>query len=48
MRSPPSLDASAWQQVIYAFLGEKERRSGSMRTVASYSRMLAQFFGTPF
>lgn len=23
----------AWQQAIYAFLAEKERRSGSMRTV---------------
>ena len=29
----------------YAFLAEKERRSGSMRTVDSYSRMLQEFFG---
>ena len=35
-----------WQQVIYAFLAEKERRSGSRRTVESYSRMLYYFFGS--
>jgi site-specific recombinase XerD len=34
-----------WDQAHYAFLAEKERRSGSMRTVQSYSRMLAHFFG---
>ena len=33
-----------WQQSIYAFLAEKERRSGSKRTVETYSRMLFQFF----
>ncbi len=40
-------DASAtgWEQTIYAFLAEKERRSGSMRTVETYSRMLFYFFG---
>jgi len=38
-------DPSAWQQALYAFLAEKERRSGSRRTVESYSRMLQQFFG---
>ncbi len=38
-------DPSAWQQVLYAFLAEKERRSGSRRTVESYSRMLQHFFG---
>lgn len=32
-------------QALYAFLCEKERRSGSMRTVQSYSRMLQHFFG---
>lgn len=37
--------ASAWQNALYAFLVEKERRSGSMRTVDSYSRMLQDFFG---
>ena len=42
------LDGSvdAWQQAIYAFLAEKERRSGSMRTVDAYSRTLQRFFGT--
>jgi site-specific recombinase XerD len=35
----------AWQQAFYAFLAEKERRSGSRRTVESYSRMLQHFFG---
>ena len=35
-----------WDQAIYAFLAEKERRSGSMRTVRAYSGMLYRFFGT--
>jgi site-specific recombinase XerD len=34
-----------WDQALYAFLAEKQRRSGSMRTVESYSRMLSHFFG---
>ena len=34
-----------WERALYAFLAEKERRSGSMRTVQSYSRMLRYFFG---
>src|SRR5665647_1247015 len=38
-------DPTAWQQALYAFLVEKERRSGSRRTVESYSRMLQDFFG---
>ncbi len=38
--------ASGWEQTIYAFLAEKERRSGSMRTVQAYSRMLFHFFGS--
>ena len=38
-------DAEGWQKALYAFLAEKERRSGSMRTVDSYSRMLQEFFG---
>ena len=37
--------ASGWKQTMYAFLAEKERRSGSMRTVRAYSGMLFQFFG---
>ncbi len=36
----------AWEQAFYAFLAEKERRSGSMRTVDAYSRQLQRFFGT--
>ncbi len=39
-------DTSRWDQAIYAFLAEKERRSGSMRTVRAYSGMLYRFFGT--
>ena len=39
-------DADRWDQAIYAFLAEKERRSGSMRTVMAYSGMLYRFFGT--
>jgi integrase/recombinase XerC len=35
-----------WEQAIYAFLAEKERRSGSTRTVQAYSRMLYRFFGS--
>src|SRR5664279_3511700 len=38
-------DPTAWQQAMYAFLAEKERRSGSRRTVEGYSRMLEDFFG---
>jgi integrase/recombinase XerC len=37
---------SAWEKAIYAFLAEKERRSGSKRTVDAYSRTLQRFFGT--
>jgi site-specific recombinase XerD len=36
---------SAWERALYAFLAEKERRSGSRRTVEGYSRMLQHFFG---
>jgi len=37
--------ATGWQKVFYAFLAEKEQRSGSHRTVEGYSRMLQDFFG---
>src|SRR5271169_140545 len=37
--------AEGWQQALYAFLAEKHRRSESMRTVQSYSRLLQGFFG---
>ncbi len=36
----------AWEKAIYAFLAEKERRSGSMRTVDANTRTLQRFFGT--
>ena len=36
--------ASTWDQALYAFLVEKGNRSGSKRTVESYSRMLWRFF----
>jgi integrase/recombinase XerC len=36
-------DVPAWQQSVVAFLAEKERRSGSRRTVESYARMLWPF-----
>jgi integrase/recombinase XerC len=38
---PP--DVPAWTQTVTAFLAEKERRSGSRRTVESYARMLWPF-----
>ncbi len=38
--------AEGWDRSLYAFLAEKERRSGSRRTVEGYSRMLQHFFGT--
>ena len=37
--------AAGWQRSLYAFMAEKQRRSGSNRTVESYSRMLQGFFG---
>jgi len=47
MTSPlPALPSTAshWDQALYAFLVEKGNRSGSRRTVESYSRMLWRFF----
>jgi hypothetical protein len=47
MTSPlPALpiESSPWDQALYAFLVEKGNRSGSRRTVESYSRMLWHFF----
>src|SRR5207244_12766591 len=37
-------ETNRWDDAFYAFLAEKERRSGSLRTVQSYSRMLQHFF----
>lgn len=36
--------AAGWERALYAFLSEKERRSGSRRTLESYYRMLQHFF----
>jgi site-specific recombinase XerD len=36
-------DVPDWQQTVVAFLAEKERRSGSLRTVETYARMLWPF-----
>ncbi len=43
--TPDESPAAGWERTLYAFLAEKERRSGSARTVQSYSRMLHDFFG---
>ncbi len=40
----PSGSQSPWDETIYAFLIEKGNRSGSHRTVDSYSRMIWPFF----
>src|SRR5438552_2424437 len=39
-------DAESRDRTLYAFLAEKERRSGSRRTVEGYARMLRHFFLT--
>jgi len=41
----PEENLIGWERALYAFLVEKERRSGSRRTVEGYSRMLWDFFG---
>ena len=38
--------SSGWQGSLYAFLAEKQRRSGSLRTPDSYFRILRHFFGS--
>jgi site-specific recombinase XerD len=43
--APDDSPTAGWQRTLYAFLAEKERRSGSKRTVQSYARMLRDFFG---
>ncbi len=42
----PDSTAGPWGKAMYAFLAEKQRRSGSDRTVQGYSGMLRHFFGT--
>ena len=46
MTQLPTIPAksSRWDQALYAFPVEKGNRSGSRRTVESYSRMLWHFF----
>ncbi|MEO8538118.1 MAG: tyrosine-type recombinase/integrase [bacterium] len=39
------LDPTKWESAMQAFLAEKYRRTGSMRTVESYSRILNAFYG---
>src|SRR5256885_5049645 len=41
--APLDADAPAWTQTVLAFLAEKERRSGSRRTVEGYARLLWPF-----
>ena len=41
----PEQNLVGWERALVAFLVEKERRSGSRRTVEGYSRMLQDFFG---
>src|SRR5664280_1492624 len=41
----PEENLIGWERALYAFLVEKQRRSGSDRTVQGYSRMLQDFFG---
>ena len=40
----PEENLIGWERAMIAFLVEKERRSGSRRTVEGYSRMLQDFF----
>jgi site-specific recombinase XerD len=41
----PDENLVGWERAMYAFLVEKQRRSGSDRTVQGYSSMLQDFFG---
>jgi len=41
----PEQNLVGWERALYAFLVEKERRSGSLRTVQGYSSILQDFFG---
>jgi hypothetical protein len=41
----PQENLVGWERAMYAFLVEKQRRSGSDRTVQGYSSMLQDFFG---
>jgi len=37
MTSPDESSAASWERTLHPFLAERERRSGSLRTVQSYS-----------
>ncbi len=39
-------DDGPWAAALYGFLAEKQRRSGSRRTVESYTNLLRDFFRT--
>ena len=39
-------EVDRWEQVIYAFQAEEERRSGPGRIIPAYFRMFPQFFGS--
>ena len=41
----PEEDLVGWERTLVAFLVEKQRRSGSLRTVQGYSSMLQDSFG---
>lgn len=41
----PEENLVGWERALYAFLVEKQLRSGSLRTVQGYSSMLQDFFG---
>jgi site-specific recombinase XerD len=41
----PEENLVGWERALYAFLVEKQRRSGSLRTAHGYSSMLQDFFG---
>jgi hypothetical protein len=41
----PEENLVGWERALCAFLVEKQRRSGSLRTVQGYSSMLQDFFG---
>jgi hypothetical protein len=41
----PETNLVGWEHAMYAFLVEKQRRSGSPRPVQGYSSMLQDFFG---
>lgn len=45
LAAPNGDSIAGWDRAVYAFLAEKEQRSGSQRTVESYARLLRDLFG---